>query len=85
MKISVIIPNWNGKNFLEKCLVSLEGQTFKDFEIIIIDNGSNDGSVEFVKKEYPKIIIECFEENKGFVKAVNRGIEIAKGGVYFFA
>jgi len=54
MKISVIILNWNGKDYVEECLNSVFNQTYKDYEVLFVDNDSSDGSVEFVKKKYPK-------------------------------
>jgi GT2 family glycosyltransferase len=76
----VVIPNLNGKAFLGDCLRSLERQTFKDFEVIIIDNGSTDGSVRHVKTEFPWLgsIIEN-QSNLGFAKACNQGIEASDG------
>lgn len=82
-KISVIIPNWNGKCFLAVCLGSLRSQSFKDIEVIIVDNGSTDGSIEFIKDNYPETIIEQFSNNKGFSAAVNKGIKKSKGDYIF--
>lgn len=76
---SVIIPNWNGKHLLKTCLASLEKQTLKEFEIIVVDNGSTDGSIEFVKKNFPKVKTISLDKNYGFTKAVNVGIKNAKG------
>jgi len=77
--VSIVIPNWNGCKFLATCLDSLLGQTYKDIEIIVIDNGSKDGSVEFLAKNYPQVKVIPLERNTGFSHAVNRGIE-ASGG-----
>lgn len=77
--VSVIIPNWNGKHLLKTCLTSLEKQTLKDFEIIVVDNGSSDGSVEFLKENFPKVKIIKLDKNYGFAKAVNMGIKLARG------
>jgi GT2 family glycosyltransferase len=77
--VSVIIPNWNGRNFIEGCLVSLRGQTFQDLEIIMIDNGSSDGSIELVKGSFPEVKVISLTYNKGFSGAVNEGIKKAKG------
>ena len=52
-KVSVIIVNYNGKKFLEKCLESLCKVNYENFEIIVVDNNSTDGSVELVTKTYP--------------------------------
>lgn len=77
--ISVIIPNWNGKKFLKTCLDSLRKQTYQDIEIILVDNGSKDGSVLFTKENFPEVRILQFKENRGFSVAVNAGIRISKG------
>lgn len=78
-EISVIIPNWNGINYLPECLSSLQKQTFKNYEVIVIDNGSRDNSVNFIKTEYPWIKLIELPENTGFAVACNVGIEAAKG------
>lgn len=76
--VAVIIPNWNGKKLLQVCLRSLENQTYNNFEIVVVDNGSTDGSVEFLKSKYPQVKIIKFEKNLGFAKAVNEGIKTSK-------
>jgi len=73
-RVSVIIPNWNGKELLGPCLESLYRQEFDDFETILVDNGSSDGSVVFVEKAFPQVAIVRLEENRGFSAAVNAGI-----------
>ncbi len=83
MLVSVIIPNWNGKELLKTCLKSLKNQTFKNFETIVVDNGSLDGSVEYTEKFYPKTVLVKLQTNTGFAYAVNRGIE-KSGGKYIF-
>lgn len=75
---SVIIPNWNGEHLLKDCLDSLEKQSYKNFEIIIVDNGSTDSSIEFIKNNFPKIKIIKLEKNLGFAKAVNIGVKKSK-------
>ena len=77
--ISVVIPNWNGKRFLAACLTSLRRQTWRHLEIVLIDNGSTDGSVDFVRQLYPEVRILCFAANRGFSVAVNAGIAAARG------
>jgi len=78
--ISVIIPNWNGKHFLAECIDSLKEQTFRDFETILVDNGSTDGSVEFAEKRYGDFIrIIQNKKNLGFTGGNNVGIKAAKG------
>jgi GT2 family glycosyltransferase len=81
-RVSVVIPNLNGRNLLGDCLASLEKQTFRDFEVILVDNGSDDRSVDFVKDRFrwvEKIIENA--ENRGFARASNQGIE-ASGAEY---
>jgi len=77
--VSVVIPNWNGKKFLAGCLDSLLAQTYSNIEIILVDNGSKDGSVEFLEANYPNVRLICFEKNTGFSVAVNKGIIEARG------
>jgi GT2 family glycosyltransferase len=73
--VSIVIPTYNGIEHLKICIDSLLKQTIRDFKIILTDNGSSDGSDEFVKKEYPDIEIIKLEKNFGFAKAVNIGIK----------
>ena len=75
MKVTIIIPNYNGKHFMEPCLASLNEQTFRDFKILVVDNASSDGSVAYMKTEYPDIEVIALDQNYGFSKAVNVGIE----------
>lgn len=77
--ISVVIPNWNGKKFLADCLDSLLKETYDKVEIIIVDNGSKDGSVEFLETSYPQVKLVKFAENTGFSVAVNAGIMASSG------
>ncbi len=78
-QVSVIVLNWNGKRLLEECFDALCKQSFNDFETILVDNGSKDGSVEFIKKKFPKIKILALPKNVGFARGNNEGIKIAKG------
>lgn len=79
--ISVIIPNWNGKRFLAECLDSVREQTFRDFETILVDNGSTDGSAGFVEERYPWVRTIRNKRNLGFTGGNNVGIRLA-GGKY---
>jgi GT2 family glycosyltransferase len=74
-RVTVVIPNWNGERFLSLCLGSLREQTFEDFEVVLVDNGSNDNSVAFVDHNFPEVRVLSLGENKGFSAAVNAGIE----------
>ena len=81
-KISVIIPIYNTQNYLEKCLDSVINQTFKDIEIICVNDCSKDNSLEILKKYSKKdkrIKIIDFIENKGPASARNEALNIAKG------
>ena len=57
----VIIPNYNSEKYIEKCIDSILSQTFKDFEIVIVDDVSTDNSVEIIKKYYPDIPVSVCE------------------------
>lgn len=74
-EVTVIIPNYRGKNFIGDCLSSLEFQTEEDFRVIVVDNASNDGSVEIVEKEFPSVTLIKLSDNFGFSRAVNEGIK----------
>lgn len=73
--VTIIIPNYNGDAFIEKCLQSLKNQTNQDFEILVIDNASEDGSADYIEKNYPEIKLVRLEQNFGFCRAVNEGIK----------
>ncbi|MCI7794770.1 MAG: glycosyltransferase family 2 protein [Lachnospiraceae bacterium] len=75
IRTTIIIPNYNGLNFMEPCFEALEKQTMKDFRVLVVDNGSTDGSVEWLKKKgIPSVFLK---ENTGFSGAVNTGIRMA--------
>ena len=75
-KVTVVIPNYNGLKFMEPCFKALEAQSDKNFELLVVDNGSTDGSVEWLKdRNIPSVFLE---KNTGFSGAVNVGIRHAK-------
>jgi len=76
MKVSVIIPNYNGAKYLKVCLDSLSRQTFAAFDIIVVDNGSIDDSCEYLEREYKSVRLIRLDKNYGFSKAVNEGIKV---------
>jgi GT2 family glycosyltransferase len=77
--ISVVIPNWNGARYLEACLPALHRQSFTDAEIIVVDNGSEDESVNLIRRDYPSVRLIELPENVGFAAACNHGIRDARG------
>lgn len=78
---SVIIPNWNGREYLKTCLDALLRQNYSPLEIIVVDNASTDGSQAYIKQHYPQVILLELPVNRGFTGACNAGIAIA-GGEY---
>lgn len=72
---TIIIPNYNGMKYIEKCLAGLEGEPA---HILVVDNGSTDGSAELVAEKFPRIELMRLDHNYGFCGAVNRGIEQCK-------
>ena len=90
MLVTVIIPNYNGLPLLKRCLAFLTKQSLKDFEVVVIDNGSRNGSVEEIKNLKLKMQncnlkfkIILNKKNLGFAKAVNQGIKRAEGEYVF--
>lgn len=77
--VSIIIAHHNGYEILKNCITSLSKVKYENKEVIVVDNASNDGSVEEVKKEFPWIRVLRLEENKGFAGGNNEGVKIAKG------
>jgi GT2 family glycosyltransferase len=76
---SVVVVNWNGRQHLDTCLNALGRQTFTDFEIILVDNGSTDGSADHVRTCYPRVEVVALPENRGFCAGSNEGIRRARG------
>ncbi|MHA1381600.1 MAG: glycosyltransferase family 2 protein [Candidatus Helarchaeota archaeon] len=84
-ELSIIIVNYNTKDLLRNCLNSIiENTKGINYEIIVVDNASSDGSVERLKKEFPQVKIICNTENLGFAKANNQGIRITRGETVLF-
>ena len=78
-KISVVVVNFNGKRFLDDCLNSLYVQTYKDYEVIVVDNASRDGSVEHIRSCFPWARIVENKVNLGSTGGNNSGIREAEG------
>jgi GT2 family glycosyltransferase len=81
-EVTVVITNYNGKHFLEECFESLKNQSCS-FEVIIIDNGSDDGSCNYIADNYPQFKLIRNKNNLGFSKAVNQGIKSSKTDYIF--
>ncbi len=77
--ISIIILNWNGKKITEECINSLMPQINKNFEIIVVDNGSTDGSLKYLGKKFPNIKLIQNKENLGYSEGNNIGVKNSKG------
>ncbi|MBI5395339.1 MAG: glycosyltransferase family 2 protein [Verrucomicrobia bacterium] len=77
---SVIIPNLNGRVWLDRCIQSLLAQTLQPVEIILVDQNSNDGSADYVAETFPQVRLIRQPQDRGFTGACNDGIEAAAGG-----
>jgi len=77
--ISVIVVNWDRRELLRASLLSLRAQSFRDFEIIVVDNGSRDGSPAMLAEEFPDVTLIRNAENRGFCAGNNQGIAAARG------
>lgn len=71
IRSTIVIPNYNGIEYIEECLCSLAGEPA---QVIVVDNGSTDGSADVVQRQFPEIKLICLDRNYGFCRAVNEGI-----------
>jgi GT2 family glycosyltransferase len=78
-RASVVIPNWNGAHHLPICLDSLRRQTYPRVEVIVADNGSTDGSLDLLARDYAWVRVLALGENRGFTGACNAGMQDAQG------
>src|ERR1700722_4354486 len=80
---TIVIPNWNGRDLLEKYLPSVIAaiEDFADSEIIVVDNGSEDGSAEFVRERFPAVTVLALPQNLGFGGGSNAGFRAAKSDI----
>ena len=84
-KISIIILNWNGKKWLGDCLTSILGQDLDEpFEVLLVDNGSTDDSVQYVEERFPRVRVIELGKNYGFAEGNNRGLKYAQGEYLVF-
>lgn len=79
MRLSVVVVNWNSREDLAECLLSLREQTHRDLEVIVVDNGSHDGSADLVAERFPEVVLLRETENLGFAEGCNRGIARSTG------
>lgn len=79
-KVTVVIPNYNGMKFIKECLESLLAQDIplSEYRIIVVDNGSTDGSLQLTEDKFPQVSVISLPSNTGFCHAVNTGIEAAQ-------
>jgi GT2 family glycosyltransferase len=77
--VSVIVVNWNGKSFLKECLSALSQQTYSSYELILVDNGSIDGSIDYVRENYSWVRIRNLPENRGFSGGNLEGLKECQG------
>ncbi len=85
--VSFIIPNWNDKEHLVACIESIIGQTYQHIEIMVIDNASEDGSVQLLKDmqaKHESVQVTFNRENTGFCKAINQGVRMSSGDFMVF-
>lgn len=83
-EVSIIIVNWNGKHLLPQCLKSCLNQAYSEYEIIVVDNNSSDGSLKYLIANYPQVTVVRNQINAGFGGAANIGASLAKGKYLLF-
>ncbi len=81
--ISIVIPHYNGQHHLDTCLSSLRAQTYLHFEVLLVDNGSTDGTQTYVREQFPEVRLLELGRNRGFTGACNAGWQAAKGDIIF--
>ncbi len=79
MDTSVVIVTWNGRAHLDVCLPAISAQEGVEFEVVLVDNGSTDGTAEYVEQQYPWVRIVRLAENRGFAGGNNAGVRAATG------
>ena len=79
IKATIAIPNWNGERFLRACLDSVRQQTFRDFDVVVVDNGSKDASLDILGSDYPEVGVVRWPENRGVAAAFNEGVRQCRG------
>jgi GT2 family glycosyltransferase len=77
-QVSIIIVNWDGKHLLERCLPAVVNQSFDNYEVVLLDNGSTDGSTEWVEAHFPSVKLIRSEQNLGFARGNNEAIQATR-------
>lgn len=77
--VSVILLNWNGRKYIEQCIQSVLAQDYANIQLIVVDNGSRDDSLDTIRAKYPQLPLLTNERNLGFARGMNQGIEAAHG------
>jgi GT2 family glycosyltransferase len=79
--VSIVIVNWNGAAHLPVCLAALRAQTYRNFEVIVADNASQDESLKLLARDYPEVKVIALSKNLGFTGGNNAGIRAARGEI----
>lgn len=80
--VSVVLPTYNGSAYVARAIESVVRQTYRNFELVVVDDGSTDGTKEILRqfgRRYPKLVVVTHETNKGFVQTLNDGVAHARG------
>lgn len=80
--VAIVILNWNGQHFLEQFMPSILASNYENFEVLVADNASTDGSVAFLKKQFPTVRLILLSENYGFAEGYNRALKEVKADYY---
>ncbi|MFA6428390.1 MAG: glycosyltransferase family 2 protein [Candidatus Buchananbacteria bacterium] len=78
MKLTIQLVTWNAAKYLPLCLDSIFNQTYRDFQVLVIDNNSLDNSVDFIKKNFPQVTVFTNHQNNYYAKAHNQGFKLLK-------
>ena len=79
MRFSILLAAWNEREFARECLESIKKQAFTDYEVLLVDDGSKDGTAEMIRKDYPFVRLFALERHRGFAKTNNLAASHAKG------
>ena len=75
-KVTIQIVTWNSLKYLPFTLKSIFSQTYRDFQVLVIDNNSQDGTIDFLRQDYPEVAVFQNKKNLGFARANNQGIRL---------